>query len=151
MRRKSSSKHSRKQNANQLRCPCGCQAVLRPFDEMKPGAMAYVCIRYPLCDSYVMAKPDSLEPMGTLAGPELRRMRRAAHISFNRIYETGLMTKRDAYKWLSDIVQAPMEHAHIGHLGEYYCKVVIQESEKLLASHKNHLGKRGGKAYASTH
>lgn len=29
-------------------------------------------------------------------------------------------------------VQAPMAHAHIGHLGEYYCQVVIDESRKLL-------------------
>ncbi len=25
-----------------------------------------------------------------------------------------------------------MSHAHIGHLGEYYCQVVIRESRKLL-------------------
>lgn len=25
-----------------------------------------------------------------------------------------------------------MAHAHIGHLGEYYCQVVIDESRKLL-------------------
>lgn len=27
---------------------------------------------------------------------------------------------------------APMSEAHIGHLGEYYCKLVIEESRKLL-------------------
>lgn len=114
--------------------------------------MAYVCIRYPRCDSYVMAKPDTLEPMGDLAGPELRRLRRAAHISFNRIYESGLMTKRDAYRWLANVAQAPMNHAHISHLGEYYCQVVIQESEKLLASRMNsNTGRNmtGGRKYAS--
>ncbi len=149
MRKKKHTKQSHRQNGSQLRCPCGCQAVLRPLDEVRPGAMAYVCIRYPRCNSYVMAKPDNLEPMGTLAGPELRRLRREAHIHFNRIYESGLMTKRDAYKWLANAVQAPMSHAHIGHLGEYYCKVVIQESEKLLANHRN--TKRGGGEYASAH
>ena len=43
------------------------------------------------------------------------------------------MTKQAAYQWLANTVQAPMSHAHIGHLGEYYCRVVIEESEKLLA------------------
>ena len=41
------------------------------------------------------------------------------------------MSKRDAYQWLAMTVQAPMAHAHIGHLGEYYCQVVIDE-RKLL-------------------
>ena len=35
-------------------------------------------------------------------------------------------------QWLAYITQAPMFHAHIGHLGEYYCRVVIRESRKLL-------------------
>lgn len=43
------------------------------------------------------------------------------------------MTRREAYQWLAYITQAPMSHAHIGHLGEYYCRVVIRESRKLLA------------------
>lgn len=100
------------------------------------GTMAYVCPGYPECDSYVLARPDTLKPMGALAWPELRRLRRAAHVSFNRLYESGLMTKREAYRWLAGIVQAPKAYAHIGYLGEYYCRVVIEESEKLLARNK---------------
>jgi len=65
------------------------------------------------------------------------------------------MTRKEAYRWLSYIVQAPMEHAHIGHLGEYYCQVVIEESGKLLA-HKprRELSPRkavGGEYYAAAH
>ncbi len=154
MKKKHNSRRNDARRTERPRCSCGCQAVLRPASEVckgaKPGAMAYVCIRYPHCDSYVMAKPDTLEPMGELAGPELRRLRRAAHVSFNRIYESGLMTKQDAYRWLANVVQAPMAHAHIGHLGEYYCRVVIQESEKLLASRMaSHANRMGGKQYAS--
>ena len=137
------SKHNRKNSgatprgSGQLKCHCGCNAVLRPASEVsrgtKPGMMAYVCAKYPQCNSYVLAKPDTLEPMGSLAGPELRRLRQEAHNHFDRLYKSGLMTKRKAYEWLSYTVQAPMAHAHIGHLGEYYCQVVIRESKKLLA------------------
>lgn len=160
MNQKRHSRRSRNQTkAGSPRCSCGCQAVLRPAQEVckgaKPGAMAYVCIRYPKCDSYVMAKPDTLEPMGDLAGPELRRLRRAAHVSFNRIYESGLMTKQAAYQWLANAVQAPMSHAHIGYLGEYYCRVVIEESEKLLARRTSgraaNRQTEGRNLYASAH
>ena len=46
------------------------------------------------------------------------------------------MNKQDAYQWLADIISAPMSEAHIGHLGEYYCRQVIEESKKLLKSRK---------------
>ena len=136
------SKKSRRSRAGvlpgdgQLRCHCGSPAVLRSAEGLcrthRPGAMAYVCSRYPACDSFVMAHPGTLEPMGSLAGPRLRKLRYAAHQAFNKLYQSGLMSKRDAYQWLAMTVQAPMAHAHIGHLGEYYCQVVIDESRKLL-------------------
>ncbi|MCI9433509.1 MAG: hypothetical protein HFF70_14120 [Oscillospiraceae bacterium] len=99
----------------------------------RPGAQVYVCSNYPVCDSFVMAHPGTLEPMGTLAPPELRRLRYEAHQQFDQLHKSGLMTRQEAYQWLAYIVQAPMSHAHIGHLGEYYCRVVIRESRKLLA------------------
>ena len=42
------------------------------------------------------------------------------------------MSKQEAYQWLADLIMAPLSEAHIGHLGEYYCKQVIEESRKLL-------------------
>ncbi len=81
----------------QLRCHCGSPAVLRSAEGLcrthRPGAMAYVCSRYPACDSYVMAHPGTLEPMGSLAGPKLRQLRYAAHREFNKLYQSGLMSK----------------------------------------------------------
>ena len=37
-----------------------------------------------------------------------------------------------AYEWLSNLLCTPPSEAHIGYLGEYYCKEVIAESKKLL-------------------
>ena len=96
--------------------------------------MAYVCARYPACDSYVMAHPGTLEPMGSLADPPLRKLRYEAHQQFKRIYQSGIMTKRDTYLWLSRILEVPMSQAHIGYLGLYYCQLVIDECQKLLDS-----------------
>ena len=57
------SKKSRRSRAGvlpgdgQLRCHCGSPAVLRSAEGLcrthRPGAMAYVCSRYPACDSFV--------------------------------------------------------------------------------------------------
>ena len=126
-----------KDESGQVRCHCGRPAVLCSAEGICkmhwPGAKVYVCSSYPACDSFVMAHPGTLEPMGTLAPPELRRLRYEAHQQFDQLHKSGLMTRREAYQWLAYITQAPMFHAHIGHLGEYYCKIVIRESRKLLA------------------
>ena len=37
-----------------------------------------------------------------------------------------------AYQWLADLICAPKSEAHIGYLGEYYCKKVIEESKGML-------------------
>lgn len=136
----------------QLYCHCGRPAVLRDAKEVcKPrreGDMAYVCSGYPACDSFVLAHPDTLKPMGSLAGPELRRLRFEAHKQLDQLQKAGVMTKQQSYEWLAQVVHAPMSHAHIGHLGEYYCKEVIRESKDLLKKNKSpvrgvHKGKGG--------
>ncbi|MEY8261153.1 zinc-finger-containing protein [Oscillospiraceae bacterium 50-60] len=126
-----------KDESGQVRCHCGRPAVLCSAEGIckthRPGAKVYVCSGYPACNSFVMAHPGTLEPMGTLALPELRRLQYEAHQQFDQLHKSALMTRWEAYQWLAYITQAPMSHAHIGHLGEYYCKVVIRESRKLLA------------------
>ena len=47
------------------------------------------------------------------------------------------MSKEDAYQWLASILAAPMGQGHIGLLGEYYCRKVIEESKKVLNSRYN--------------
>lgn len=142
-----------------VRCHCGRPAVLRSAEGIckthRPGAMLYVCSDYPACNSFVMAHPDTLAPMGTLAPPALRQLRYEAHHQFDQLHQSGLMTRKEAYRWLAYIVQAPSPHAHIGHLGEYYCKVVIKESRKLLTQRLKANGARrkvsGGECYAAAH
>ena len=82
--------------SGQVRCHCGCPAVLRSAEGIckthRPDAKVYVCSGYPACDSFVMAHPGTLEPMGTLAPPELRRLRYEAHQQFDQLHKSGLMT-----------------------------------------------------------
>ena len=52
------------------------------------------------------------------------------------------MSKQDAYQWLADLISAPLSEAHIGHLGEYYCKQVIEESRRLLDQYRGRKSKK---------
>ena len=121
-------------------CYCGSSVTLRSAEgiipNFKPGTMLYVCRNYPACDSYVKVHPGTKLPMGSLANRELRTLRRKAHYQFDQLYKTGYMSREDAYEWLSATLCLPMEKAHIGQLGPYYCQQVIDESIKLLQAQK---------------
>ena len=60
----------------------------------------YVCDRYPICNSYVAAHRSTLLPMGSLADAELRHKRIQAHRAFDRLWRSGLMSKKEAYQWI---------------------------------------------------
>ena len=98
--------------------------------------MLYVCSNYPECDAYVRTHAGTRIPVGTMANHELRNLRNTAHHYFDQLYESGYMSKQDAYQWLADLIIAPLSEAHIWYLGEYYCKQVIEESRKLLERQK---------------
>lgn len=122
---------------NRMRCPyCGSPVIYRSADgiyhDNSKGTMLYVCSHYPECDAYVRVHAGTSIPVGTLANHELRTLRRTAHHYFDQLYQSGMMSKQDAYQWLADLICAPLSEAHIGYLGEYYCKQVIEESKKLL-------------------
>ena len=113
-----------------IKCPyCGSRAFLRPASMVcrhaTPDQKVYVCARYPVCNAYVSAHRDSCLPMGTLANQSLRNKRRQAHIALNRLCVQGLMTRKEAYRWLQVQFGLPGSEAHIGHFSGYRCEQVI--------------------------
>lgn len=129
---------------SRMRCPyCGSPVVYRSADgiykENSKEVMLYVCSRYPECDAYVRVHAGTRKPVGKLANHELRTLRRTAHQYFDQLHLAGLMSKQDAYRWLADLISAPLSEAHIGYLGEYYCKLVIEESRALIERQKSHI------------
>ena len=84
-------------------------------------------------------QPGTAIPLGTLANGELRALRRETHHYFDKLYTSGRMTKQEVYRWLANFLQAPQSQAHIGYLGEYTCRQVLQACKELL-------GRGGAKA-----
>ncbi len=129
----------------QIHCPyCGAKATLRPSSAVygnaaKTDGYLYVCDRYPKCDAYVSAHQKSRLPMGTLANGDLRHKRMEAHKAFNWMWDSGLMSKRQAYRWMQAKLGLPEEQAHIAKFGEYMCDQLIaicmqvQKNNKMAA------------------
>ncbi len=118
-------------------CPyCGAEAKLRPSsvvykeNTLKDGFL-FVCDRYPKCDAYVAAHADSRLPMGTLANGDLRHKRIEAHKVFGKLWQSGLMSKHDAYIWMQSKFALGREQAHIAMFSEYMCDKLIEACNEI--------------------
>ena len=125
-----------------LRCQyCGATARLRSAEGIYRhggyGVELYVCSNYPSCDSYVRVHPGTEVPVGSLADAKLRALRVRAHQHLGALYESGLMTKQEAYSWLAFALCLPPSQTHIGYFGEHYCNLVISECSKYMETWKH--------------
>lgn len=98
---------------SRMHCPyCGATVVYRSADgiyrDNRSRAMLYVCSHYPQCDAYVRVHAGTNIPVGTLANQELRTLRRTAHHYFDQLYQSGMMSKQDAYQWLAELIHSPL-------------------------------------------
>ena len=81
----------------------------------------YLCSNYPNCDTYVGCHRGSTRALGTPADRTLRQARKAAHEIFDRLWRGGGWRRRDAYQRLQEVLQLPLERAHIAMLTEGEC------------------------------
>ena len=124
----------------QLRCQCGSPAVLRSAEGLcrthRPGAMAYVCSRYPACDSYVGTHKKDRSPLGTPANKSLRHKRILAHRSLDAVQHRFQMQKWEAYVWLQAKLGLSESETHIGMFSEYMCdRTIALCNQALEAAH----------------
>lgn len=119
-----------------LTCPsCQRPAAALTGAELFPHLPAiarkgfYVCRP---CDARVGCHPDGWVPMGSLATPELRRLRERAHVLFDPLWKRltlqGVPKKEArgrAYAWLSRETGIPVEACHVGMMTEEQCRKVI--------------------------
>ena len=96
--------------------------ILRPAAEIyrdcQNDRKLYVCHNYPACNTYVAAHPGTNQPMGVPANGDLRNLRIQAHRKFDRIWQTGIMTRENAYRWFADSFGLSLKDAHIGMCSE---------------------------------
>lgn len=149
---KRSGKKISKGHKKPVLCPyCGGQALLKDgfaiFNNSHIKKL-FVCVRYPECDSYVSAHEGTLEPMGSLASPVLRKKRRMAHYHFDQLWKRGIFTRSEAYRWLcyrfGGNARYISTHLHIGAMSEVMCDRVIVEAKRALWARKNTQDKNGG-------
>lgn len=118
-----------------LSCPyCGGLALLKDSSVVYGISYGkiYVCINYPGCDSYVGVHKKNNKPLGTLAKPYLRELRKECHSKFdtlwkeNESYNERSKARKKAYKWLSGTMGLSKKKAHIAMFNEEQCLELLQ-------------------------
>ena len=81
------------------------------------------------CDAYVGVHKDSLtyEPLGRLANAELRVWKMKAHAAFNPLWESGTMSRSEAYALMQKLMGMTADEAHIGKFDVPECKKLIEQ------------------------
>lgn len=84
------------------------------------------------CDAYVgIHKNDGRNaPLGRLANKELRAYKRHAHSVFDPLWQSGRMSRHEAYRTLQKLMGMSPKEAHIGEFDVADCKKLIQLMEE---------------------
>lgn len=113
-------------------CPyCNQNAVLVDSAVVYGRSFGFIWHCAP-CDAYVGThKNDSSHrPLGELANKELRGWRIKAHAAFDPIWQSGSMTRQDAYYWLCEKMGISKMQCHIGMFDIEWCKWVVRLCEQ---------------------
>jgi len=107
---------------------CGEQAELKTGEQVYPKRPDlkeknfYVCEP---CDAKVGCHENTTKPLGTLANEELRKMRSYTHTHFDKLWQSGLIKRTNAYTWLAFELNIPFKFAHIGEFNTDLCRKTI--------------------------
>lgn len=113
---------TRKVDCGECSGPCGLVTgdLIYPHRPDLAHKSFWRCYR---CNAYVGCHKGTTRPLGTPAGPETQRARRAAHAAFDPLWQRKVerdgVAKHEArgaaYRWLSAQLGTPPEKTHIGH------------------------------------
>lgn len=76
--------------------------------------------------AYVGINSKTGVPHGSLADSSLRMLRKQAHNLFDKLWKDGIMTRTNAYVWLSTELNINKEDCHIGMFGDELCIKTIK-------------------------
>ena len=78
------------------------------------------------CDAYVGMHPFTNIPLGTLATHAMRDARKRAKAVFQPLFQSGRMTRSEAYEWLAAQLGIPVHECHVGWFDVAMCNRVVQ-------------------------
>lgn len=95
---------------------------------IRKGKWPYVwrCLN---CNASVGCHPNTFRPLGKMASRAVRVLRKDAHIVFDQLWQSGLLTRSAAYLWLADKLNISVAECHISLLSMAQLKRTIAISQ----------------------
>jgi hypothetical protein len=127
---------------------CNCETKLVVGDEVYPDwskvtprrkfldKKYYVCVKNN--DHFVGTYADNVTSLGRVADKELRQLKNKGHNAFDPLWKEKIYfeSQPEAYKWLSEMMNLPLEHTHFGMFTVEQCIMAIEYCENLKQSNK---------------
>ena len=113
-----------------LLCSCGKTAQLVSGKEIYPHRKDLYSLSFWLCkdcNAYCGCHKGTTTPLGTLANPELRELRKKCHAEFDPIWKNYSVSRNVAYKWMMSVMQLPSKSCHIAMFDVEQCKKLLAE------------------------
>jgi len=83
----------------------------------------FVCDK---CGNFVGCHPNTKQPLGYIAHPELKRLRQKIHKVIDPIWQSGSITRRDLYRLISEKIGWGYHTAKIRSVEEGECVLCAQ-------------------------
>lgn len=135
---KNPTKKAKREKKNPV-CPvCGKPIKMVPFEQMdfrfsskKHPDFYWVCSDYPACNTYAMADSRTGKPVGTLAGPRLRHLRRCIH-EWQLFMDAEMSTDKKAFRSMCAYrLGMDEEKFHAANANELECSTILDYLQKL--------------------
>lgn len=96
----------------------------------------------PHCNAAVGCHPNTLRPLGPLAPAHIRALRAKAHFALDPLWESGLMSRDNAYKWLAKELGLDVDSCHIVQLDRRQLTQAILLARQYFKERENSIPKR---------
>jgi ssDNA-binding Zn-finger/Zn-ribbon topoisomerase 1 len=130
--------------ATQIRCYCGAKMVEKPSKFKNSRFLS--CSRYPACGGAASLHRDGTI-MSSPADQKTRDLRHEAHLAFDPIWRTGLMSRDSAYRQLAKLLGLPFKGAHIGFLDAKQCATVIEFFKGIAPERVKHHSRQASRSF----
>lgn len=112
---------------------CGMPATFVNGDAIYPHRPDLFKLKFYMCTpckAYVGVHKGTDSPKGSLADAATREARKRAHAAFDPLWINAKLnrgkTRRNAYKWLSSVLNIPAEKTHTGMFDVAMCNKVVE-------------------------
>lgn len=131
-------------------CPyCNCETKLVTGELVYPNWSKenprpnFLDKKYYMCilnsDHYVGTYSDNITSLGRVADKELRKLKNQGHRIFDPLWKnkTHFKNQRDAYLWLSKMMNLPLKLTHFGMFSIEQCNQAIDFCNNILKTRDN--------------